>query len=167
MEKDFKALIEALYDEVDKIGTVIGKKNYHTEVAREMLDYLMYLAIADAKIEWTEILKIGVYLGITDLNPQNIEVYIKENNIYSEKFENTIPSFFKILADHDNIIYSKDSSNKKLLSEIMRLIYKALGKELVASDGDVNRYEYTCFYVYDNLLNDYLNEHLLARRSNN
>ena len=167
MEKDFKALIEALFDEIDKIGARIGKKNYHTEVANEMLEYLMYLAIADARIEWTEILKIGIYLGVTDLNPQNVELYIKEHNICSEKFENTIPPFFKILTDHDNMMYAKDSSYQKLLSEIMLIAYKALGKELVESNGQVVSYEYTNFYIYDKLLNDYLDEHLLARRSDN
>ena len=167
MEKDFKALIDALFDEIDKLGAVIGKKDYHAEAAHEMFEYLTYLAIADGKIEWTEIRKIGVYLGITDLNPQNMELYIKEHNICSEKYENTIPPFFKILVDHDNIMYAKDSSNKKLLSEIMLIIYKALGKELVESDGEVERYEYTNFYIYDKLLNDYLDKNLRARQAKN
>lgn len=166
MEKEFKSLVNFLFDEVDKLGKVLGKENYHTEAANEMLEYLMYLAIADDEIEWTEILKIGVYLGFTDLNPQNIEEYIKEHNIGSEKYENTIPPIFKILVDHDNMVYAKNPSNKKLLSEIMSIIYKALGKELVEADGEVEKYEYSSFYTYDKLLNDYLDEHLKARRTN-
>ena len=166
MKEEIKKLISLLFDEVDKLGKAIGKENYHIEVATEMLEYMMYLSMADDEIEWTEILKIGLYLGFTDLNPQNIEDYIIEHRIGSEKFENTIPTIFKILVDHDNMVYAKNPSNKKFLSEIMTIVYKALGKELVESDGEVDKYEYSNFYTYDKLLNDYLDQKLLARASN-
>lgn len=167
MTEDIKVLIKFLFNEIDKLGKVIGRKNYHTEAADEMLEYLMYLSYADDDINWSEILKIGIFLGCSDLNPINMEEYIEAHNIGSEKYENTIPSVFKLLVDQDNIKYQKNHATETYLSEIMVTTYKAIGKDLVESDNSTNKYEYSSFYTYEALLNDYLDKHLAARTANN
>lgn len=162
MNEKLKQLLKAMYQSVNAIGKVLHRDDLQDAAVAEMAQYMMYLSASDGRIRWSEAKIISDYLDL-ELTPETIEGFVKERNIYSAKFEKTVPVIFQLLVETDNELFKRGLKAETYASEWMVAAYKGLGLELIKADADVGGNEYTDILIYVKMLEDYLAANLLAR----
>lgn len=164
MNHELKEEVRLICSLADRAGEVIDCEDVGRAAKMEMAKYLMYLSASDGEIKYSEAQVISDVLDI-ELNPQQINDFIRENNVYSVDFENTVPSVFGLLVEMDNAIYNNGGYDGTSGSELMLNLYKKLGVELIETDGNSDDNEKSDFVIFITMLDNHLNEKLLARNA--
>ena len=129
----------------------------------ELLSYLMYLSAADGKISWEESAFIRDYMEY-DLTTDDIHQLIVENQIYSTKFEGTVPLSMKVFVRADNAIYDVEGHNDFLASELLFDVFECLGKEFLSCDDNVSDDEIRDLTIYLHMLENYINNEVKSKK---
>lgn len=125
-------------------------------VKSELAAYMMYLSASDGKITWNEANIISEYIDVS-VTPQKINAVLHEENIYSTKFEKHVPASFGMTVTADNILW--DLGKRGLCAaDVLLLIYKKVGKEIIYADGDADDNEIADYQTYIGMLTDYILE---------
>ena len=135
--------------------------------AMDIVKYLMYLSASDGTINWDEAQFIFDYLGYR-LTPSQMNQFIRDQNIYSTEFEQTPPGGLRLLVDVDNTIITKFGENAgidKYASESYLDLFRFIGQAFMAADNDVDENEKTDYTIYTNMIERFLDENLLSRKS--
>lgn len=152
---NFKAMLTQIDELVSNVLQKGGHDTQGVEIVKVGLSqFLMYLSASDGKIEWSEADNISQYLGL-NITPEAVNQFIREQNIYSTKFEQTVPLAFQVLVEADNLLW--DNGSRETCSADMLLnLYKAIGEELINADNDVNDTEMQDYTIYINMLSNYI-----------
>lgn len=130
----------------------------------ELTMFLMYLSASDGNIAWEESEFIRDYLD-WNLSANEIERFIKENQIYSTEFENKVPLSMKLFVRADNVVYDNEGYNESLISETLYRAYEMLGKFFLACDGDITGREVEDLTIYLNTLQEYIQNEVKSKRN--
>ncbi len=153
VNRQLKELVDKMCAAIDAFCVIAGLPDGIGEDARmDMGLFMMYLSASDGQISWDEASIISDICEL-DLSPNDLGRFIRENNIYSTEFEQTVPDTFRILvqADNDFLAGENDVSG----SEAMLGMYKAIGEALIKSDDDVDDNEVNDYKIYINMLQEY------------
>lgn len=168
MNKDVKELYEKALAYYEKVGNrpefdgllegMTVKELLRLEVAR----FLMYLSASDGQILQEEVEFVSEYLGEVEeeLTPESVNELIKENNIYSREFENTAPMILRFTVMADNKAYEAGEFADSMPSEMLVDMFKSIGQDFIACDGDVDEQELADWETYMKTLNNYIKTHL-------
>lgn len=155
INQNLKTLLAKVDELVSNILQNSGHDTKNVEIAKMgVVQFMMYLSASDGKIEWSEADNISQYLGLS-ITPEAVNKFIREQNIYSTKFEETVPLAFQALVNADNLLW--DNGSRETCSADMLLnLYKAIGEELIKADNDVNDSEMQDYNIYINMLSNYI-----------
>lgn len=155
INQNLKTLLAKVDELVSNILQNSGHDTQNVEIAKMgVVQFMMYLSASDGKIEWSEADNISQYLGLS-ITPEAVNKFIREQNIYSTKFEETVPLAFQALVNADNLLW--DNGSRETCSADMLLnLYKAIGEELIKADNDVNDAEMQDYNIYINMLSNYI-----------
>lgn len=84
--------------------------------------------------------------------------FIRDNDIYSIEFENTVPATLTLLVSVANALHIPD------VAEAFVESYKEIGKCLIMCDNDANDTEINDYNIYIKMLERYLDENLDSRK---
>lgn len=132
-------LIDRTCDIINRLFDIVGLNDDSEPAVRfELGKFMMYLSASDGTISVEEAEVISK-ISHLDVTPTNIGECIREHNIYSTEFEQTVPTVFNILINVDNNLIRKgiDISG----SDILLSAYKAVGELAIKADGEVNENE--------------------------
>ena len=149
------------------MGTLVNLKDVQVgKIARfEVGKFLMYLSASDGEIKWSEASVISTLCEL-DLSPERIGDFIRENNIYSTEFENTVPTTLQLIVQVDNIQYENKTMKEDIDGpQLLINLYKWAAEYFVASDGDVDVNEETDTHIYISMMEDYINNNSTRRKS--
>lgn len=151
----YKAVLNQIDDLLSDIFKKTGNDLGDTKIARlNLAQFMMYLSASDGKIEWSEVDNISKYLDV-DLTPEAVNKFIREQNIYSTKFEQEVPVALQALVSADNLLW--DNGKRDTCSaEMLLTLYKAVGIELINTDGDVDDNEKQDYNIYIDMLSNYV-----------
>lgn len=127
----------------------------------ELIFFMMYLAASDGIIKKEEAEMLNEYLN-DYLSPEYYKSFIVQNNIYSDKFESTVPQSLVMAVKIDNALLKRDLIPK--LSQKLIDLYKAVGTEMIWSDGRLHRNEKFDLNGYINMMMDYRSYNLDSLR---
>lgn len=162
---EIKKLIETMAKTFDDFGNSAGLEGVGDVTKLDLIKFMMYLSASDGEIKWEEANFISDVSGF-NLNSQVIANFIKENNIYSVEFEQTVPVSFDLAIKFDNRLYELDSINNDVDTPTLYIsTYKTIGELFKKTDGDSSYNENNDFKIYINMLEDYANKNS-ARRKN-
>ena len=129
-----------------------------TLIKFDLAQFMMYLSASDGRIQWSEANEIRAYLGL-DSTPEKINNWIRNKNIYSSEFEQTVPITMQTIVQADNILYDNGKRNfNQCGAEALIAVYKAAGEELIKSDSDVDDNEMKDYHIYISMLEKYMYE---------
>lgn len=173
MNWDLKGLIDSYVDlfaeNGDFIFSIMGHDGIDTSnmegvIRYELSRFAMYLTCSDGEIKWSEASTIEDYLGFS-MTPEDIREHVEEENLYSVEFENTVPLSISMAVEIDNYLYINDRPQETPISETGVFIYKALADEIMSADYDVADSEFGDAQLYTQMLENYVNDNLLERKS--
>lgn len=119
-------------------------------VARaEITGYLMYLSCSDGKVTQRECTIVEALTGY-NYSPSELIDFVKRNHIYSESFEETVPTTLKFLVKIDQIL------GERKYCERMINFYLEFAKQLVNADGNVDDQEVTDTAIYITMMKNYV-----------
>lgn len=149
-------LIDRTCDIINRLFDMVGLNDDSEPAVRfELGKFMMYLSASDGTISVEEAEVISK-ISHLDVTPTNIGECIREHNIYSTEFEQTVPTVFNILINVDNGLIKKgiDISG----SDILLSAYKAVGELAIKADGEVNENEKNDYSIFIGMLERYRNE---------
>lgn len=161
MNYELKELVDAMCEAIETTGKTIPQLNLDGcgDAARmNIAQFMMYLSASDGEIKWEEAEAISFYCGI-NITPTTLGQFVRENNIYSTEFENTVPIALSLLVAAANAL------NRPEVAEGFVETYKEIGKQLIISDNEVNDTEVSDYNIYINMLERYLDENLDSRKN--
>ncbi len=159
VNRQLKELVDTMCDAIDALSEIASLPDGIGKKARiEMGMFMMYLSASDGQISWDEASIISDICEL-DLSPNDLGRFIREFNIYSTEFEQTVPVTFRMVVQADNDMFASeiDSSGSEAMlgTEAMLGAYKAIGEALIKSDGDVDVDEVNDYKIYINMLEEY------------
>lgn len=143
-------LIDRTCDIINRLFDIVGLNDDSEPAVRfELGKFMMYLSASDGTISVEEAEVISK-ISHLDVTPTNIGECIREHNIYSTEFEQTVPTVFNILINVDNNLIRKgiDISG----SDILLSAYKAVGELAIKADGEVNENEKNDYSIFIGML---------------
>lgn len=168
MVQKAKELLEQLYEYCDKIDeTPMGLKyqnkglTLRQSLFLDISNYLMYLSASDGTVSLSEAKFLGDLLGYS-ISPDEIISLIREHNIYSTKFENTVPLTLQCIIKVDKILQKKVAGFdiESSASAIFTSFFNALGKAFILCDQNINENERRDFLIYKDTLVSYVRKEL-------
>ena len=155
LKRFINTLGAVLGNAVDKLG---GENcdDMSRSVMLDMIQFLMFLGASDNEITWEETDLIN---RISDIpwTPGLIGKYIRDKDIYSVRFEKTVPPTFGMLIGVEGIINNLSNTNINL-SENMLNIYRLLGKDFLRISNE-NKTATENYRSYISMMEEYLAEH--------
>ena len=158
--QELKALVNKMDETLARMAQAMGiDASGGGGVARvEIAKYMMYLAASDGEISWEETRTIYGICGV-DYTPSQLGEYIRDNNIYSTAFEQTIPTTLTLLVEGENILL--DAGNNVDYSNAVIQTYKAVGEALMKSDGLAHK-KVNDYNIYIRNMEEYRSKHSKA-----
>lgn len=157
VNQQLKVTVNEMGHLVDIALKKVGVEADGMQVAKvELAEFLMYLSASDGKIEWNEANNIAEYLEMP-ATPEVVNGVIREQNIYSTEFEQKIPLTFQVVVKCDNLLWD-NGKRSECSADLALKLYKAVGEELLATDGNVDANERQDFNIYINMLENYINQ---------
>ena len=150
MSNKLKSVLETAYKLCDNLEKTDAWDKANTSHAREifrgeLFHFLLNLSFADAKITAKESAFIKEYLNF-DYSVKEMREYAIANRIYGSDFTNKLTYFFKAFVKADNSI-----GQIKETSKLIMQIYKMLGQEFIACDGEGQSESYSLNLLIDNM----------------
>lgn len=150
MSAKLKSVLETAYKLCDNLQSTDVWDKANTAPAREILrgelfHFLLNLSFADAKITTKESAFIKEYLGY-DYSVKEMREYAIANRVYGSGFTNKLPYCFKAFVKADNSL-----GQVKETSRLIMQIYKMLGQEFLACDGNGQTESYALKLLCDNM----------------
>lgn len=130
-------------------------------INKELLNFLSYLSASDGRIREKEAAFISLCLG-EDITAQQLHDHIVKYNTYSKSFENRVPEGLKKALGWDLAANTLDCYQSLAYIELFRFV----GKEFLACDGEVTESEINDFNTYMNTLTTYRNELVKNKKTN-
>ena len=155
LKKFINTIGAVLGNAVEKLGGE-SSDDLSRSVMLDMIQFLMFLAASDNEITWDETDLIN---RISDIpwTPGLIGKYIRDKDIYSVRFEKTVPPTFGMLVGVEGII-NKLSNTNITLSANMLNIYRLLGKDFLRLSNE-NKVATENYRSYISMMEEYLAEH--------
>ena len=153
--------VSKLYDSLENEGVV--KSPVEGVALKEVLrmdiaEYMMYLSASDGVIAANEMKMFQAITGFKD-SVGGIAEYIKENHIYSNDYESTVPYSMKVAVEAQNILSKIISQNSDpSIPETLYNLYDNIGILLIQADDDISQTERRDFHIYLNTLKNYMNQ---------
>ena len=156
MSEKLKSVIETAYKLCDNLEKTDVWDKANTAPAREifrgeLFHFLLNLSFADGKITGKESLFIEKYLGYK-YSVKEMREYAIANRVYGSDFTNKLPYCFKAFVKADNNINDVKETSKLILS-----LYKLLGQEFIACDGNGQTESFSLKLFCDNM-QDYIDK---------
>ena len=156
MSEKLKSVIETAYKLCDNLEKTDVWDKANTAPAREifrgeLFHFLLNLSFADGKITGKESLFIEKYLGYK-YSVKEMREYAIANRVYGSDFTNKLPYCFKAFVKADNNINDVKETSKLFLS-----LYKLLGQEFIACDGNGQTESFSLKLFCDNM-QDYIDK---------
>lgn len=169
MNTDYKAAIEAL---VACYQVIAPEKMKYFDIGPYESDtmrvyfaaFLCYLAKVDGEVSWDECEVIEYYTDLS-LSPDEVEILYKTMKIDEGEYATSIPEPLVVLVEKDNELYRLDMIDGITASELYVQVHYLLAQELIHADGVIENIEASSALKYLNILEDYLNNNALARKS--
>jgi surface protein len=124
----------------------------------ELGQFAMYLSASDGTVGEEEAKFISDVMTI-DMTPNQIGAYIRENNIYSTQFEQTVPTMFDLFVKTEKMLRLLNNPNASIAHLILPL-YEATGETLTYIDCQQSENEKTDYEIYINMLKRHLDTEL-------
>lgn len=139
---ELKELLQTMYSFFDNVGeqSNISERLEESGLKAsafftvDILHFLAYLAASDGVISWNETKYICDLLDL-NMTPETLNELIIENDLYSEEFEEAIPTTLDMMVKVDNAIYNASSHAEFEAGQAVLTTYMILGKGLVESNG--------------------------------
>lgn len=156
MSSKLKNILETAYTLCDNLEKTDIWDKSHTSKAREifrgeLFHFLLYLSFADAKITAKESQFIENNLGYR-YSVKEMREYAIANRVYGPEFTGKIPYCFKTFVKADNSLGRVKETSKLILQ-----VYRLLGQEYIACDGEGNSESFSLKLFCDNL-QDYIDK---------
>ena len=156
MNSKLKGVLDTAYKLCDNLEKTDAWDKSNTSSAREifrgeLFHFLLNLSFADAKITVKESAFIKEYLGF-DYSVKEMREYAIANRVYGADFTNKLPYCFKAFVKADNNI-----GEVKETSKLIMQIYKLLGQEFIACDGQGQTESYSLDLLLKNM-QDYIDK---------
>ena len=165
-KQEVKHLIGKMAETVEHAASTLGVKEGAGNAAKfEIATFMMYLSASDGEIQWSEASMIS---DLCDLNltPQTLGAFIREHNIYSTEFESKVPVTLQIMVTMDNkLIELNLADDVPEAAGIMLNTYKLAAEMLMNADGDIDSSEQADCQIYLNMLENYVNNNAVRRKS--
>lgn len=162
--------VYAVCDSIDKSTKI--QPTARELLHHELSTFLMYLATSDGKISWQRADFISEING-TPLTSNEIEATIKTINqvsdTYSVKYEEVVPSIFKILVGMDkHFNIKRKGPDAPYASRLLIILYEEMGIDLLHCNNDVTDKEFHALDSYLNNMRNYAIKELFEpERDNN
>ena len=156
MSNKLKSVLETAYRLCDNLENTDAWDKSNTSPAREifrgeLFHFLLNLSFADAKITARESAFIKEYLGF-NYSVKEMREYAIANRVYGSDFTNKLPYCFKAFVKADNSI-----GQVKETSKLIMQIYKMLGQEFIACDGQGQTESFSLDLLINNM-QDYIDK---------
>ncbi len=150
MSLKLKSILDTAYILCDNLESTDVWDKTNTAPAREifrgeLFHFLLNLSFADAKITSKESAFIKDYLGF-DYSVKEMREYAIANRIYGSDFTNKLPYCFKVFVKADNSL-----GQVKETSKLIMQVYKMLGQEFLACDGQGKAESYALDLLCNNM----------------
>ncbi len=150
MSTKLTAILETAYSLCDNLEKTSIWDKANTSPAREifrgeLFHFLLYLSFADAKITVRESSFIEKNLGFR-YSVKEMREYAIANRIYGSDFTNKVPYCFKTFVKADNNLGQVKETSKLILQ-----VYRLLGQEFLACDGEGKTESYSLNLFCDNM----------------
>lgn len=168
LRKRMDALCE-LCDTIEGTGLWpgAGKIRLREAFRLDLANFCMYLAASDGKVAGGEVLFFKVALGF-DTSIDELISTIKEQGIYSESFENTVPMTIKFLKEIEDRLTERGMDQIAGQTDYFIDFYYDLGCGLITSEGDLNDNELRDLNIYMETVYNYagtINKRVAERAS--
>ena len=159
--KKLQNLIDLLGDTMENAFEKLGIKN-ETDMSEaimlDVLKFLMFLAASDNEVTWDETDLIS-RISCIRWTPGLLGKFIRENDIYSVRFERQVPATFGMLVNTEKILMSL--GGKTNLSAQILNIYKLIGEAFLSLSPE-NKNAISNYRSYIGMMEEYLAENLLT-----
>jgi hypothetical protein len=161
-----KHLVDVMCGIMESFGKDHGLDSGVGDAAKfELASFMMYLSASDGTIRWEEASVISELCDLA-LTPETLGDFIRKHNIYSTEFEKKVPLSFQMMVDLDNaIIKAGVSPDEATGSSGLLDVYKAVGGELIQSDGDIHDNEVSDYNTYIEMLEEYRAKNFIGDES--
>ena len=165
VNEEYKSLLESCTELIRSLENNMdfssdGQKISFEEVFFEdLLKYFLYLACCDGFISNEEAEFVECYTGYY-LTPNQIADRVNRENIFSDEFENSIPTSFSAFIDIQNYLNSVSEGFSTTVPDLYITLFKRLGKDITEVDGETQPEEAYGITNYVNNLQTYMNERL-------
>ena len=119
--------------------------------------FLFYLSASDGMISHHEVNFINDNFGAS-FTAQEIRQMIIDGNLYSHKFENKLPESFSYFIAMDRLLKERGVTFDQGTAMTMLDVFEAIGREFLASDGNVSEEEVKNFNIYITNLKQHIDE---------
>lgn len=156
---DMKGALASLEEMFSSIAEKAGLDAEDSKllVRMDLLKFMLYLSASDGHVSWDEVDIIGEICGMPS-TPDASGKFIREHNIYSTEFEQTVPESFKMLVQLDNALLDAGINLAGNASETTLKVYQMVGTLLISSDGTVHENEERDFNIYINMMRRFRDE---------
>ena len=145
-----------LCDAIQKAGCWVleDKITMRKSLLLDLLSFCMYLCCSDGTIKQDEADYIRVVLGY-DMTPAEISQFVKDNHIYSTKFESEVPTVIRGVYIAGEMLKRKGFQGD-LLAQFIE-VYKSVGAGILAVDANLTDSERNDYNIFINTLISYYN----------
>ncbi|MDO4961230.1 MAG: hypothetical protein Q4E57_05165 [Eubacteriales bacterium] len=167
MREQIKHAIDLMYGLFDRMQSGSGW-NQNLDIRDifkvECIRLMMYLSASDGEIAVSEAEAIGYYFDLY-MTPTQLLDFIKQNNIYSTDFENTVPLSIRMLVELDNkLAESDDGEEANPTSELALKVFGMIAMDMMAADGEISEAEKADWEIYSGMIQTYINENLNVKK---
>ena len=127
-------LCETLAEKTGLYENLEQEKKLSEVLKIELIFFLSYLTASDGVISWNESRYIGDLFDV-NLTPEKINSLIIDQDLYSERFENSVPVVMQLFVAIDNALYENGVEIDEELGNGLIMLYTMLAKGLVESNG--------------------------------
>lgn len=166
MNYELKRTIDSVFEYCDAIQELAKWQqdvSLKDIVRFDLVRMAMYISASDGTLAYQETRVLNDYFDYS-MDPANVNKYIRENNIYSTEFENTVPLSLQLFVGTDNLLEENGEKVDIAPSEILLRLFEMVAREVALADGNVDAREDEDWRIYFTMLDNYLTENLNARR---
>lgn len=166
-KQDIKNLVNSLVNTMETIGSVAGIDASAGNAAKmDLLQFMMYLSASDGEIQWSEASMMSDLIGL-NLTPQDIGAFIRENNVYSTEFENTVPISLQLMVQTENKLLEQNLLDSDTPSgpDLILSTFKAVAMAMIEADNDTDSNEISDCEIYIDTMEKYINNNSLRKKS--
>ena len=157
---EMKELVDSMASAIDAVAAQMDLEPGVGDNAKFQLGmFLMYLSASDGEISWDEADVISRLCDL-DVTPTKLADFIRNSNIYSTEFEQTVPLALEVMLLADNMGMTEDSLSKLVIDT-----FKTVGEALIKSDNEVDENEMEDFNIYINMMEKYREEKYVGCKS--